>query len=195
MTEESRERHVHSGRSSKAYLNADEVLREIGLKSGVSFLDIGSGEGYFSIAAARIVGNKGRVYALDSYQVAIDRLREHIHREKINNLEAIVADATSKIPLPDGIVDVCLMANVLHGFANEKEVAGAMNEIARVMKPGGTFVVTDFKKIEGPPGPPISIRLAPDEVARKLSKYGFRKTRVADLGPYHYAVMFSRLSS
>ncbi|HUV51463.1 MAG TPA: class I SAM-dependent methyltransferase [Dehalococcoidia bacterium] len=195
MTEEFKERHVHSGKSSKAYLDADKVIKEIGLKSGDSFLDIGSGEGYFSIAASRIVGNKGKVYALDSYEESIKKLREQVQQEQISNLEAVAADVTQKIPLTNGIVDVCLMANVLHGFANEKELSGAMNEIARVMKLGGTFAVVDFKKIDGPPGPPISIRLAPDEVIKKLSKYGFRETRVADLGPYHYAVMFSKFSS
>ena len=195
MTEEFKERHVHSGKSSKAYLDADKVLKEIGLKSGAYFLDIGSGEGYFSIAASRMVGGKGRVYAIDSYEESLDKLREHIRREKISNLEAIVADATREIPLADGIVDVCLMANVLHGFVNDEEVAGVMHEIARVMKTGGIFAVVDFKKIDPPPGPPISIRLAPDEVERKLSVFGFQKTRVADLGPYHYAVMFSKFSS
>lgn len=194
MIEEPKERHVHSGKSSKAYLDADKVLKEIRLKNGASFLDIGSGEGYLSIAASGIVGSKGMVYALDSYGESIDRLREHIRREKISNLEAIVADATREIPLGDGIMDVCLMANVLHGFSDDKEVAGVMHEIARVMKTGGTFAVVDFKKIDPPPGPPISIRLAPDEVERKLSVFGFQKTRVADLGPYHYAVMLSKSS-
>jgi ubiquinone/menaquinone biosynthesis C-methylase UbiE len=194
MTEKSTERHLHSGKSSKPYLDADKVLKEIGLKNSDSFLDVGSGEGYLSIAASKIVGEKGKVYALDSHQESIDRLREHIHREKISNLEAIVADATRKIPLENGIVDVCLMANVLHGFAHDKEVARVMHEISRLMKTGGTFAVVDFKKIDPPPGPPSSIRLAPDEVEAKLSKYGFRKTRIADLSDYHYAVMFSKLS-
>jgi len=194
MTDEFKERHVHAGKSSKAYLDADKVLKEIGLKSGASFLDIGSGEGYLSTAASRMVGGKGKVYAIDSYEESLDKLREHIHREKISNLEAIVADATRKIPLADGIVDVCLMANVLHGFADDEEVAGVMHEIVRVMKTGGTFAVVDFKKIDPPPGPPISIRLAPYEVEKKLSKYGFQKTHVADLGPYHYAVMLSKSS-
>lgn len=194
MTEESKERHVHSGKSSKAYLDADKVLDEIWLRDGDCFLDIGSGEGYFSIAATRIVGNKGRVYALDSYKESIDKLREQIHQEKISNLEAIVADATRGIPLSNDIVNVCLMANVMHGFANDKDLEGVMNEIARVMKIGGTLAVVDFKRIEGPPGPPISIRLTPDQIEGKLSKYSFRKTRVSDLGPYHYAVMFHKLS-
>lgn len=193
MTEEFKERHVHSGKSSKAYLDADKLLKEIGLKRGDSFLDIGAGEGYLSIASSRIVGEKGKVYALDSYEESIGKLREHIRREKIGNIEAIVADVTREIPLSKDIVDFCLMANVLHGFANNEEVAGVMHEIARVMKTGGTFAVVDFKKIEGPPGPPISIRLAPDEVEKKLSKYGFRKMRVVDVGPYHYAVMLSKL--
>jgi ubiquinone/menaquinone biosynthesis C-methylase UbiE len=195
MAEEFEERHVHSGKSSKAYLDADKVLKETGLKSGDVFLEIGSGEGYLSIAASRIVGENGIVYALDSYDESIKKLREHIRREKINNLEAIVADATKKIPLGNGIVDICLMANVLHGFADDEEIAGVMHEIARVTKTGGIFAVVDLKKIEGPPGPPISIRLAPDEVIKKLSKYSFRPTRVADLGPYHYAVMLSKLAS
>jgi ubiquinone/menaquinone biosynthesis C-methylase UbiE len=195
MAEEFEERHVHSGKSSKAYLDADKVLKETGLKSGDVFLEIGSGEGYLSIAASRIVGENGIVYALDSYDESIKKLREHIRREKINNLEAIVADATKKIPLGNGIVDICLMANVLHGFADDEEIAGVMHEIARVTKTGGIFAVVDLKKIEGPPGPLISIRLAPDEVIKKLSKYSFRPTHVADLGPYHYAVMLSKLAS
>jgi ubiquinone/menaquinone biosynthesis C-methylase UbiE len=176
--------------SSKAFLDAERVLQETGLKSGDTFLDVGCGEGHFSIAASRIVGNRGKVYALDSYEKSIAVLKDQILREHIGNIEAIVADVTRKMPLPDAIIDVCLMANVMHGFLANGEVPSAMTEVARVMKVGGTLAVAEFQKINGPPGPPISIRMTPEELEALVSGYGFKKDRVAEVGPIHYAAMF-----
>jgi len=182
--------HHHAGKSSKAYLNAERVLQETGLKSGDKFLDVGCGEGYFSIAAAKIVGNKGKVYALDSYEKSIAVLKEQIHRDNIRNIEAIVADVTRKMPLPDATIDVCLMANVVHGFLANGEIPSVMAETARVMKAGSTLAVVEFQKIAGPPGPPISIRMTPEELEDLISRYGFKNNKVAEVGLFHYATMF-----
>ena len=190
MTSNSEQGHHHAGKSSKAYLNAERVLQETGLKSGDKFLDVGCGEGYFSIAASKIVSNKGKVYALDSYEKSIVALKQQIHRESIGNIEAIVADVTKKMPLPDATTDVCLMANVVHGFLANGEIPSMMTEIARVMKAGSTLAVVEFQKIDGPPGPPISIRITPEELEGLISGYGFKKNKVAEVGPFHYAAMF-----
>ena len=190
MQDNSPQGHRHAGMSSKAFLNAERVLRETGLKRGDSFLDVGCGEGHFSIAASKIVGNKGKVYALDSYEKAIAVLKEQIHREHIANVEAIVADVTKKMPLPDAIIDVCLMANVMHGFLANGEIPRVMAETARVMKSGSTLAVVEFQKIDGPPGPPISIRMTPEELEDLISRYGFKNNKVAEVGLFHYATMF-----
>jgi ubiquinone/menaquinone biosynthesis C-methylase UbiE len=190
VTNNSEQGHHHAGKSSKAYLNAERVLQETGLKSGNKFLDVGCGEGYFSIAAAKIVGNKGKVYALDSYEKSIAVLKQQIHRENIGNIEAIVADVTQKMPLPKAVIDVCLMANVMHGFLANGEVPRVMTEIARVMKVGSTLAVVEFQKIPGPPGPPISIRMTPKELEDLVLGYGFEKNKVVEVGPIHYAAMF-----
>jgi ubiquinone/menaquinone biosynthesis C-methylase UbiE len=190
VADNSQQGHHHAGKSSKAYLNAERVLQETGLKSGDKFLDVGCGEGYFSIAASKIVGNKGKVYALDSYEKSIAVLKEQIHRDNIRNIEAIVADVTRKMPLPDATVDMCLMANVVHGFLANGEVPSVMAETARVMKAGSTLAVVEFQKIAGPPGPPISIRMTPEELDGLISGYGFEKNKVVEVGPFHYAAMF-----
>jgi hypothetical protein len=65
-----------------------------------------------------------------------------------------------------------------------------MTEVARVMKIGSTLAVVEFQKIAGPPGPPISIRMTPDELEALVSSYGFKKDRVVEVGPIHYAAMF-----
>jgi ubiquinone/menaquinone biosynthesis C-methylase UbiE len=190
MADNSEQGHHHAGKSSKAFLNAERVLQETGLKNGDKFLDVGCGEGHFSIAASKIVGNKGKVYAIDSYEESIVVLQQQIHWESIGNIEAIVADVTKKMPLPRAIIDVCLMANVVHGFLANGEVPSVMTEIARVMKAGGTLAVVEFQKIAGPPGPPISIRMTPEELEDLISGYGFKKNKVAEVGPFHYAAMF-----
>ena len=190
MADNSPQGHHHAGKSSKAFLNAERVLQETGLKSGDKFLDVGCGDGYFSIAAAKIVGNKGKVYAIDSYEKSIAALKEPIHRGNIRNIEAIVADVTKKMPLPKSFIDVCLMANVVHGFLANGEIPSVMTEIARVMKAGSTLAVVEFQKVAGPPGPPISIRMTPEELEDLISGYGFAKNKVAEVGPFHYAAMF-----
>ena len=176
--------------SSKAFLNAKHVLQETGLKSGDVFLDVGCGAGHFSIAASKIVGAQGKVYALDSYEKSIAVLKDRIRNEHIGNIEAIVADVTKMMPLPDAITDVCLMANVMHGFLANGEVPSVMTEVARVMKVGSTLAIVEFQKVEGPPGPPISIRMTPEELETLISSYGFKKSRVVEVGPIHYAAMF-----
>jgi len=190
MAANSHQGHQHAGKSSKAFLDAERVLQETGLKIGDKFLDIGCGEGYFSVAASKIVGNQGKVYAIDTYGQSILALREQIQRDNIINIEAIVADVTREIPLTHAIVDVCFMANVLHGFLANKEVKSTMTEVARVMKSGGTLAVVDFKKVEGTPGPPVSIRMTPDEVETLIAGYGFKKKTSVEVGPYHYALIF-----
>jgi len=181
--------------SSKAFLNAERVLQETGLKRGDIFLDVGCGEGHFSIAASKIVGNKGRVYALDSYEKSIAVLKDQIRSEHIKNIEAIVADVTRKMPLPDAIIDICLMANVMHGFLANGEIPSVMTETARVMKAGSTLALVEFQKIAGPPGPPISIRMTPEELESLISGYGFEKDRVVEVGPIHYAAVFRTVPS
>ena len=82
------------------------------------------------------------------------------------------------------------MANILHGLVVNKEGGSTIKGMFRVLKPNGILAVVDFKKIDGPPGPPLSIRLAPKEVEEITGKYGFKKKRVAEIGEYHYVVIF-----
>lgn len=185
--------HEHTGKSSKDFLDVHLILRETGLQKGNILLDIGCGEGFFSIAASQIIGKRGKVYAVDNHKESIDVLRERITRDNIVNIEAIVADVTEKIPLGEQIIDVGLMVNVLHGFFANREIDGTMREVARVINKGAILAVVDFKRIEGPHGPPIFIRLSPQETEEWITPYGFRTRRVLDVGQQHYMAIFNKV--
>jgi hypothetical protein len=50
----------------------------------------------------------------------------------------------------------------------------------------------EFKKIEGPPGPPIHIRLSPEEVESMIKPFGFTPTQSVDTGPFTYMIVASK---
>ena len=179
--------HIHHSKSTRDILSADRVLKAAGLKSGDVILDAGCGDGFISFTASSTV-REGKVYAIDVYPESIAAVKNEIKEKGINNIEAYVADLTEKIPLDDDSIDLCVMANVLHGFVENQEVGPVMKEISRVIKPGGIFAVVEFKKIEGPPGPPFNVRIAPQDVEDVVTPYGFEAVKMDIVGDYHYLV-------
>ncbi|MGP8024503.1 MAG: class I SAM-dependent methyltransferase [Methanobacterium sp.] len=180
--------HVHHSRSTRDILSADKVLSTAGLQFGDVFLDAGCGDGFISITASFLVGEDGKVYAIDVYPESIELVKKDVQKNGINNLEAIVADLTHEIPLIDDAVDLCVMANVLHGFVENDKLDEVLTEIKRVIKLGGIFSVVEFKKIKGLPGPPFDVRLNSQDVEDLLLKYGFTVTETIEVGKYHYMV-------
>jgi ubiquinone/menaquinone biosynthesis C-methylase UbiE len=180
--------HKHHGKSTRDILDPKRVLMAIGLENGQKFLDAGCGDGFISIEASKIVGNQGQVYALDEYEPSLEHIRNEIHELGIRNMKVIQADMTRCIPLDDNLIDRCVMANVLHGFAAEGTLKSVLFEIMRVLKPGGTFAVVEFNKLEGPPGPPYNVRLSPEDVEEILEDHRFQIGGTEDVGKYHYLV-------
>ena len=181
-------RHVHHSRSSKDILSAMEVLEAVGLEIGDIFLDAGCGDGYISIAASNLVGDQGKIYALDVYPESIETVKKEIEDKKLDNTHAILADISKNIPLDSDSIDMVLMANVLHGFVADEEVEKVMSNIVEVLKPGGVFAVVEFRKLEGSRGPPFNVRISPEEVSIILKDYGFEITDKHEIGEYHYIV-------
>jgi len=69
---------------------------------------------------------------------------------------------------------------------------GVLEEVSRVLKPEGTLAVIEFIKIADPPGPPIHIRISPQETDRYLRSYSFTRATTNDVGPYNYLSVYSR---
>lgn len=183
-------RHIHHGMSSKEFLDSERIISTLGLKEDETVLDVGCGEGHFSLAASTVVGDRGQVVAVDFHEASINILRTIIARENIGNVLAFRADVTKRIPVNDNAVDVCLMVNVLHAFVLNGEISAVMCEVVRVMKRQGSLAVVDFKKIQTAAGPPVSQRLSPADVENALMEYGFVADAFDDIGPYSYLIKF-----
>jgi len=184
-----------AGKSSFGLIDVEAFYRELDLKKDITFLDVACGRGAYCLKASEIVGSAGTVYAVDLWQEGIEQLKASAVEENALNIKAFVSDAGRHIPLDDQVVDVCLMATVLHDFVEDQISKEVLHEVVRVLKPDGLLAIVEFKKTDGPPGPPLHIRLSPEEVSDMLAPYGFTKERLVEIGPYNYLMLFRKSGS
>lgn len=180
-----------AGKSSFDLIVPEKLLGELPLRKDMVFLDLGCGAGNYALAVVEVIGKYGVVVALDLWQPGIEALAAAAAAAGRNNLQALQVDISKQVPLGDESVDLCLLATVLHDLVESGAAAGALQEAQRVLKAGGTLAVVEFDKAEGPPGPPLRIRLAPEEVENLVAPYGFKKSgAAARVGPYNYLLRF-----
>lgn len=178
-------------KSSFPFVDVTLLFREMELQAGETMLDAGCGWGEYTLAAAEVVGAAGRIVAVDVRADKIEELRGEARRLHRDNITALVTNAGERLPLPAHSVDRVLVASVLHDFVVQGEHRQVLDEIIRVLRSGGELAVVEFKKIDGPPGPPRTIRLAPEELDAVVEPFGFRPRRRLDVGPYHYLTLYA----
>lgn len=190
MTKHHETKPTGAGKSSFGLIDSAKFFRELDLKKRAIFLDVACGRGAYSLAASDIIGKDGQVYAVDLWEEGILSLRKETVSKGIQNIATFVSDAAQNIPVENDCVDVCLMATVLHDFVGDKVDRQVIKEIVRVMKSKAMLAIVEFKKKDGPPGPPKPIRLSPEEVVKIVSAFGFQQNRYTEVGPDNYLQIF-----
>lgn len=116
------------------------VMKEIGVKPGMTVADIGAGEGYFTFYLAERVGPAGKVYASDIDAKALQAIRDRCGREQVSNVTVI--QGTPDDPrIPPGSADIALIVNVLPMIDRPKPF---FSNIAKSLKPEGTLVIIQW---------------------------------------------------
>lgn len=172
-------------RERRKWQSPERILAEIGLKSGSTFIDVGCGEGFFAIPAAKIVGIKGKVYALDANEQAIGTLQKKSEEEDLTNLLTRVGAAEEAV-FCESCADFVFFGIVLHDF---QAVSKVLENAKRMLKPGGLLVDLDWKKEPMQFGPPLSIRFNETQAAGLLEKAGFEVEEAKESGTYHYMIL------
>jgi arsenite methyltransferase len=139
-------------RSSAGWLDAhfelarpeyEEGLRWVGVRPGWRVLDAGCGGGGFLPLLCGQVGPAGLVTALDLAPENITRVEDRARVESgLTNLQARVGSILD-LPLPDDGFDCVWTANVFQ-YLTDAEIARALAEFQRVLKPGGVVALKDY---------------------------------------------------
>jgi len=131
---------------------AIEVLERIGIRKGQAVLDFGCGYGIYTIPVAKIVGEQGRVYALDKDKEALDTLMQKAGSEGLINIERMEPSGELEIELADETVDVVLLFDVFHSFyfPQAGDRRRLLGEIRRIMKPSAFLSISVWPNLIEP---------------------------------------------
>ena len=169
----------------RKWYNPESILEDVGLKANMVFMDIGCGDGFFSLLASEIVGSAGRIYALDIDASAIERLKHQAADLGLTNIKATVGSAEETV-FCNRCADVIFFSMVLHDFSNPERV---LLNSKKMLKHTGVLVNLDWKKQRTRFGPPLHIRFSENKVAELLKQAGFTISGIKEAGSHHYIVM------
>jgi ubiquinone/menaquinone biosynthesis C-methylase UbiE len=115
--------------------NPQRHLKKIPLKEGMTVVDYGCGPGRYTLPIAKIVGPKGKVFAVDIHPLAISTIKTKAARENLTNIEMIPVDSYNT-GIRDSIADLILLIDTLHLI---NDYSALFKEIHRILKPDGTL--------------------------------------------------------
>ena len=172
------------------FSNPDQNIAEFGIGEGMKVADLGAGAGFYSIAAARKVGNSGFVYAVEVQKTLVDKIKSNAIAEGIHNIEAIWGniEKIGGTKLREAMADRVIVSNVLFQI-EQKDRDNFCLEAKRITKPGGKILIIDWNAVT-PLGPKEFITKA---AAQSLfEKAGFKYEREFDAGDHHYGLVMTR---
>lgn len=126
-----------SQRGEKLQIN--RVMDLLGLKEGSSVADIGAGSGWFTVRAARRVGRRGVVYAVEINRDYLRHIRERAAQEKLPNIRTIPGRPDDP-RLPARSVDAALLLKAYHEVA--KPIA-LLEHLRTAMRLGARLGIID----------------------------------------------------
>jgi len=154
---------IHDNALRHLLVNPYNAVKNAGVERGRRVLEIGCGTGFFTIPAAEIVGEDGRVYALDIHPFSIERVREKMERFSLNNIIPVLSPAHDT-GMQDECVDVAFLFGVVHKI--DDYFHEVMKEMHRVIRNGG---ILSIKK------PPYWRKRLVDALEEMFHYQGYRK--------------------
>ena len=159
-----------------------QLVRLLGIKSGMTVADIGAGTGYYVVRLSRIVGPRGRVIAEDVVPEYLRGLRRRVRDLGLQNV-AISLGEPHDPRLPANSLDIAILVHMYHEIA---QPYGLLYNLVPALKPGGRIGIVDAF------GPTSEHGTPPDLLRCELAAVGYREISLDRLaGSDAYLAIFA----
>src|SRR3989344_5006134 len=160
--------------AESSFLHPTRTLKAAKLHEGMRVADFGAGSGFFTRAAARLVGGRGLVWAVDVHQDMLPRLKNLALQEGLPNVEVVHGNVERQggSNLPEENFDLVIIANLLFGAEHKEQI---VKEAKRVLRKGGRTLVIDWRGSVNSMGPHKDHIITQDHAQTLLELGGFIK--------------------
>ncbi|MBV8865638.1 MAG: class I SAM-dependent methyltransferase [Acidobacteriaceae bacterium] len=166
----------------------EKAIAQLNLKPGMMVGDVGAGTGFYAIRLAKGVAPNGVVFANDIQPGMLERLKANAAAQNVTNIVAILG-TESDPRLPQGKLDLVLLADVYHEFSRPQRM---LDRIRESLKPTGKLVLLEFRKED----PKVPIRpehkMTVQEVKAEVTPEGYTFEKVVDTMPWQHIIIFGR---
>lgn len=176
------------------FFNPNEVLNKMGIDQHTrTLIDVGCGYGTFLFPIAERIGTKAIGIDIDPEMIEV--CRNKIKDWDSSKIELIHGDISTDNTLKElikhkGEIDYITLFNILHC----EEPAVLLKNIYNLLEDNGRIGITHWKYEKTPRGPSMEIRPKPEMIINWASNAGFTLEKQVDLPPYHYGLVFKKIS-
>lgn len=177
--------------SREIFHQREKIVAAAGLKPGMAMADIGAGTGLFTLHFAQAVGADGKVFAVEIAKNFLEHIKARASKASASNVQTILCTERS-VELPEASIDLAFICDVYHHF---EFPSASLATLHKALKPGGTLVLIDFKRIPGETSDFIMghVRAGQEVFEAEVIAAGFEKVdEVKDLLKENYFVKFRR---
>ncbi len=114
------------------------LLETVRMRQSINVLDIGCGTGFPLLELAQRLGNSSKIYGIDPWEKAIDRIRQKMKVYNIQNV-SVTTGMAENMSFPQNFFDIIVSNN---GVNNVSDANGVINKCFDMLKKGGQFVFT-----------------------------------------------------
>jgi ubiquinone/menaquinone biosynthesis C-methylase UbiE len=164
------------------------LLKALKVRPGQTVCDMGCGNGFYTLELAKLVGEKGRVLAVDIQPEMLSMLNQRTKQAGLKNVEPILGTLIDP-RLPDAAVDLILLVDVYHEFSHPEHMLQAMR---KSLKPGGRVVLVEFRLED--PEVPIKLlhKMSKEQILKELPPNGYKLAEQFDGLPWQHVMFFER---
>ena len=156
------------------------VIETLQLRPGDTAADVGCGDGFYTIPLARFLGPSGKVYAEDISDAELIKLKEHLGKEGLKNVE-VIKGAEDDPKLPADRLDALLIVNSYHEMTAHEAM---LRHTLAALRPGGTFVlmegIWDSREVQSRDEQIKHHQLAPQVAKAEVVSAGFEIMELRD---------------